>query len=57
MSYRKMWDDMNQKIADHTDIRNSDNCHITVDEENRLYREVLEWIAQGNQLEEWTSEE
>jgi hypothetical protein len=52
MSYRKMWDEMSQAVADHTVIRNSDDCHITVDEDNRLYQEVLAWLAQGNELEE-----
>jgi hypothetical protein len=36
--------------------RISDSASIPFDEANNDYKEYLEWVAEGNEAEEWTAE-
>ena len=36
--------------------RISDNTWIPTSEENTSYKQYLEWVAEGNEAEEWVAE-
>lgn len=49
MTYRQVWDHMNNQVHDGMIFREKDEAWIPFDEGNRDYREYMAWLEEGNQ--------